>query len=121
MLHEPAHESDEALARPRADRAFAQRVESVVPVDACVARELSANRSVALEPMSTAHRQPAEERDGVVPRVLAAATHFKHFGERAIGDVPVAMPGDPLAISTFARRIERLCGVRLVDHMKEAI
>ena len=57
----------------------------------------------------------------IVPRVLAAATHFKHFGERAIGDVPVAMPGDPLAISTFARRIERLCGVRLVDHMKEAI
>lgn len=57
----------------------------------------------------------------LVPRVLAAATHFRHFGERAIGEVPVAMPGDPLAIRTFARRIERLCGVRLVDHLKEAI
>lgn len=57
----------------------------------------------------------------VIPRVLAAATHFRHFGERAIGDVPVAMPGDPLAIRTFARRIERLCGIRLIDHLKEAI
>ena len=57
----------------------------------------------------------------IVPRVLAAATHFKHFGERAIGDVPVALPGDPLAIRTFARRIERLCGMRLIDHLKEAI
>jgi len=58
---------------------------------------------------------------GVIPRVLDAATHFKHFGERAVHDVPVAVPGDPLAIRTFARRIERLCGVRLVDHLKEAI
>jgi len=58
---------------------------------------------------------------GVIPRVLDAATHFKHFGERAVGEVPVAIPGDPLAIRTFARRIERLCGVRLVDHLKEAI
>jgi len=57
----------------------------------------------------------------IVPRVLDAATHFRHFGERAIGDVPVALPGDPLAIRTFARRIERLCHVRLVDHLKEAI
>jgi len=57
----------------------------------------------------------------VIPRVLDAATHFKHFGERAVGDVPVAIPGDPLAIRTFARRIERLCGVRFVDHLKEAI
>lgn len=56
-----------------------------------------------------------------VPRVLAAASHFRHFGERAVGDVPVALPGDPLAIRTFARRIERLCGVRLVDHLKAGI
>jgi rubrerythrin len=62
----------------------------------------------------------ADDRS-IVSRVLEAATHFKHFGERAIGDVPVAMPGDPLAIRTFARRIERLCGTRLVDHLKEAI
>ena len=57
----------------------------------------------------------------VTRRVLAAATRFRHFGERAIGDVPVALPGDPLAIRSFARRIERLCGVRLVDHLKETL
>jgi len=57
----------------------------------------------------------------IIPRVLDAAAHFKHFGERAVGEVPVAIPGDPLAIRTFARRIERLCGVRLVDYLKEAI
>jgi hypothetical protein len=57
----------------------------------------------------------------VATRVLDAATSFHHFGERAIGDVPVALPGDPLAIRSFARRVERLCGVRLVDHIKEAL
>jgi hypothetical protein len=57
----------------------------------------------------------------VARRVLDAASRFRHFGERAIGDVPVALPGDPLAIRSFARRIERLCGVRLVDHLKEAL
>ena len=57
----------------------------------------------------------------VRPRVLEAATSFHHFGERAIGNVPVAIPGDPLAIRSFARRVERLCGVRLVDHLKEAL
>jgi hypothetical protein len=57
----------------------------------------------------------------ITPRVLDAATHFKHFGERAVEEVPVALPGDPLAIRTFARRIERLCGVRFVDHLKEAV
>lgn len=55
----------------------------------------------------------------LVPRVLDAALDFHHFGEQAIGTVPVAQPGDPIAIQTFARRIERLCGVRLVDHIKQ--
>ena len=58
---------------------------------------------------------------GAIPRVLRAAAHFRHFGERAVGDVPVAMPGDPIAIATFARRIERLCGTRLIDHLKEEL
>ncbi len=57
----------------------------------------------------------------VIPRVLSAAAHFRHFGARAVADVPVAMPGDPTAIATFARRIERLCGTRLVDHLKEEL
>ena len=55
----------------------------------------------------------------LIPRVLDAALHFHHFGEQAIGTVPVAQPGDPIAIQTFARRIERLCGMRLVDHIKQ--
>ncbi len=58
---------------------------------------------------------------GTVPAVLDAAVHFRHFGEQAVADVPVALPGDPLAIRSFARRIERLCGVRLVDHLKRQL
>ena len=54
----------------------------------------------------------------LVPIVLRAATHFHHFGEQVVPDVPVALPGDPLAIRAFAKRIERLCGMRLVDHLK---
>jgi rubrerythrin len=57
----------------------------------------------------------------IVPIVLDAAVHFHHFGEQAVHDVPVALPGDPLAIRSFARRIERLCGVRLVDHLKRRL
>lgn len=57
----------------------------------------------------------------LIPRVLDAALHFHHFGEQAIGTVPVAQPGDAVAIQTFARRIERLCGVRLVDHIKRSL
>lgn len=57
----------------------------------------------------------------IVPHVLEAAAHFRHFGEEAVGSVPVAQPGDPVAIRTFARRIERLCGTRLVDHYKERL
>ena len=54
-----------------------------------------------------------------VTDVLAAAASFRHYGEEALaGAVPVAMHGDPLALRTFARRIERLCGVRLVDYLK---
>lgn len=50
-------------------------------------------------------------------RVLDAASGFRHYGERVVGQVPVAMPGDEVAIRTFAKRIERLSGVRLVDHI----
>lgn len=57
----------------------------------------------------------------LIPRVLDAAVDFHHFGERAIRAVPIALPGDPIAIQTFARRIERLCGRRLVDHIKQRI
>ena len=53
-----------------------------------------------------------------IPAVLRAATGFKHYGTEAVGDVPVAMEGDEIAIRTFASRIERLCGTRFVDHLK---
>ena len=57
----------------------------------------------------------------LIPVVLAAASGFRHFGEEAVGEVPVAEPGDPQAIRSFARRIERLCGVRLVDHLRATL
>jgi hypothetical protein len=56
-----------------------------------------------------------------VPMVLDAASSFHHFGEEAIGAVPVAQPGDAVAIRTFISRIERLCGIRLVDHIKASL
>ena len=58
---------------------------------------------------------------GSVPRILDAATSFRHYGGDVVDEVPVSMPGDDVAIRTFARRIERLCGVRLVDHLKETL
>ena len=57
----------------------------------------------------------------LIPAVLRAATRFRHYGTEAVGDVPVAMEGDEIAIRTFATRIERLCGTRLVDHLKTAM
>jgi hypothetical protein len=38
-----------------------------------------------------------------------------------VGEVPVALRGDALAIRSFAKRVERLCGVRLVDHLKQRL
>jgi hypothetical protein len=63
-----------------------------------------------------AKRLAADPRS--VPVVLDAAVHFRHYGNEMVGEVPVSMPGDRVAIQTFAKRIERLCGVRLVDHLK---
>jgi hypothetical protein len=40
---------------------------------------------------------------------------------KSSGAVPVAMHGDDVAIRTFANRVERLCGVRLVDHLKASL
>lgn len=54
----------------------------------------------------------------LVPNVLRAAVQFRHYGAEAVAEVPVAMPGDDVAIRTFATRIERLCGMRIVDHLK---
>lgn len=54
-------------------------------------------------------------------RVLEAAVRFQHFGAEVVSKVPVAMPGDEVAIRTFATRIERLCGVRIIDHLKAGL
>ncbi|HEY9428354.1 MAG TPA: hypothetical protein VIR34_14445 [Gemmatimonadaceae bacterium] len=54
-------------------------------------------------------------------RVLDAAVHFRHYGELAVDAVPVAMAGDAIAIRTFAGRITRLCGMRMVDHLKSTL
>jgi hypothetical protein len=58
---------------------------------------------------------------GAKQRVLQAAVEFRHYGADAVPDVPVAMHGDAVAIGTFARRIERLCGTRLVDYLKQQL
>lgn len=58
---------------------------------------------------------------GCVPRILTAATTFRHYGNDVVREIPVSMPGDDVAIRTFAKRIERLCGMRLVDHLKETL
>ena len=62
-----------------------------------------------------------EADPGVIPDVLAAAASFQHYGTEVVSDLPVAMRGDEVAIRTFAGRIERLCGVRLVDHLKSTL
>ena len=62
--------------------------------------------------------QRIDAKPELVPAVLRAAAHFRHYGEEAVGDVPIAMEGDEIAIRTFATRIERLCGMRIVDHFK---
>jgi rubrerythrin len=54
-------------------------------------------------------------------RVLDAAVHFRHYGEQAVDAFPVAMAGDAIAIRTFASRITRLCGMRMVDHLKATL
>jgi hypothetical protein len=58
---------------------------------------------------------------GLAPLVLRAGATFRHYGTEAVGDVPVAMPGDDTAIRTFAERIERLCGTRLIDYYKAGL
>lgn len=88
------------------------------PVLADLLSRISADEVRHAQSASDLIAKRIEADRSVIPRVLEAARHFRHFGEQAVGAVPVAQPGDPIAIQTFARRIERLCGVRLVDHIK---
>lgn len=100
-------------------RRLAERAEDPVLVD--LLSRISADEVRHAQSASDLLARHIAADHTLVPRVLDAAASFRHFGARAVGEVPVAMPGDPLAIRSFARRIERLCGVRLVDHLKATL
>ena len=100
-------------------RRLAEQAQDPVLTD--LLRRISADEVRHAQSASDLLAKRIEADADLVPRVLDAAVRFHHFGEKAIGEVPVAMPGDPLAIRTFATRIERLCGVRLVDHLKKTL
>jgi len=97
-----SEQAKEPVLRRMLARIAADEVRHAQAASDLIARRVDADRS--------ARRQ-----------VLRAALDFRHYGEEAVGSVPVAMPGDEVAIRTFARRIERLCGVRLVDFIKEEL
>ena len=61
------------------------------------------------------------DRDpAVVPLVLAAAEHFRHYGSDVV-DVPVAEENDFEAIMAVNRKIRLLCGLAPTEHLKESI
>ena len=57
----------------------------------------------------------------LIGSVLDASARFRLFGDAAVGLAFTPNTGDVLAIRTLAARIERLCGVRLVDHLKTSL
>jgi hypothetical protein len=142
--YEPAITDDELRRiREHADRGDLDRTDPVAPlVEFMLSEHLAAYffrrlgdqaREVQLRALlmliaadEVRHAQAASDliakriaaQPELVPNVLRAATHFRHYGEEAVGQVPVAMEGDDIAIRTFATRIERLCGMRIVDHLK---
>ena len=61
------------------------------------------------------------DRDSaIVPQVLAAAEHFRHYGSDVV-DVPVAEENDFEAIMAVNRKIRLLCGLAPTEHLKESI
>lgn len=61
------------------------------------------------------------DRDpAIVPQVLAAAEHFRHYGSDVV-DVPVAEENDFEAIMAVNRKIRLLCGLAPTEHLKESI
>ena len=57
----------------------------------------------------------------LVDSVLAASARFRLLADNSVRLAAVPHPGDAVAIRTFAARIEQLCGVRLVDHLKASL
>jgi rubrerythrin len=100
-------------------RRLAERAEE--PVLAELLRYIAADEVRHAQSASDLIAKRLGRDPALADRVLDAAVSFHHYGEEAIGQVPVAMPGDSIAIRTFAERIERLCGRRLVDHLKTTL
>ena len=94
---------------------------AVEPVLAGLLRRIAADEIRHAQSASDLVARRIAEDASLVPRVLDAALSFRHYGADVVAEVPVAMPGDEVAIRTFAERIERLCGVRLVDRLKERL
>jgi hypothetical protein len=57
----------------------------------------------------------------LIASVLDASARFRLFADEVGGLASVPHPGDVVAIKTLAVRIEQLCGVRLVDHLKASL
>ena len=91
------------------------------PVLAQLLRYIAADEVRHAQSASDLIAKRLSREPSLTDRILTAAVSFHHYGEEAVGEVPVAMPGDPIAIRTFAERIERLCGRRLVDHLKTTL
>ena len=91
------------------------------PVLATLLRFIAADEVRHAQSASDLIAKRLKDNPALTDRVLAAAVGFRHYGEEAVGEVPVAMPGDAIAIRTFAERIERLCGRRLVDYLKTTL
>lgn len=91
------------------------------PVLAGVLRRIAADEVRHAQSASDLIEKRIAADDSVVPAVLDAAASFRHYGSEVVSDIPVAMHGDEVAIRTFAGRIERLCGTRLVDHLKQSL
>jgi hypothetical protein len=100
-------------------RRLADRAQEPVLVD--LLRYIAADEVRHAQSASDLIAKRLTRNPALTDRVLAAAVAFRHYGEEAVGEVPVAMPGDAVAIRTFAERIERLCGRRLVDHIKTTL
>jgi hypothetical protein len=100
-------------------RRLAERADE--PVLATLLRFIAADEVRHAQAASDLIAKRLKDNPALTDRVLAAAAGFRHYGEEAVGDVPVALPGDAIAIRTFAERVERLCGRRLVDHLKTSL
>ena len=95
--------------------------QAVEPVLAGLLRRIAADEVRHAQSASDLIAKRIAEDSSVVVRVLDAASSFQHYGNEVVSEIPVAMHGDDVAIRTFAGRIERLCGVRLVEHMKASL